>query len=124
MPWGFHLSSAYCIIKGAALRSLGMFSTVEDFKMNMAKLVKPEFAKVFQTPSNGARETVEQLFKNKMIFTSTFNLQDPNVAQIINHHLHLIKDTPFLSDIFPDDSICAANKRFQNLKYLLTIKEP
>ena len=49
----------------------------------------------------------------------TFNPRGPNVSQIINNHLHLIKNSPFLHNIFSDGSILVANKRCQNLKDLL-----
>ena len=62
-------------------------------------------------------------FENKVIFTSTFNPWGPNVSHIINPHLHLIKNSPFLQDIFPDGSILIANKRCQNHKDLLVLDD-
>ena len=41
------------------------------------------------------------------------------MSQIINRHLHLIKNSPFLHNIFPDGSTLAVNERCQNLKDLL-----
>ena len=52
------------------------------------------------------------------------NSSGPNVSQVINSHLHLIKNSPFLHNIFQDGSILAANKRFKNLKYLLFRGDP
>ena len=52
-------------------------------------------------------------------FTSTFNPGGPNVSQVINRHLHVIKNSSFLRSIFPDGSILVANKRCQNVKDLL-----
>ena len=46
------------------------------------------------------------------------------MSQIIDCHLHLIKNSPFLQDISPDGSILVANKRSQNLKDLLGRGDP
>ena len=83
-----------------------------------AKLLKSEFDKVSSIPIHKARKKVEKSFENQVIFTSTFNLRDPNVSQLINLHLHLIKNSPFLHNFFQDGSIIVANKRCQNLKDL------
>ena len=50
------------------------------------------------------------------MFASTL----PNVYD----HLHSIKNTPFFDDISSDGSITVANKRSQNLKYLLVCDKP
>ena len=46
------------------------------------------------------------------------------MSQIINRHLHLIKNSPFLHNLFPEDSTLVANKRCQNLKNLLIRGHP
>ena len=46
------------------------------------------------------------------------------MSHIINRHLYLIKNSQFLHNIFPDGSILAAYKRFQNLKNLLVCGDP
>ena len=46
------------------------------------------------------------------------------MSQIINRHLHLIKNSPFLHNISPDGSILVTNKRCQNLKDLLVCGGP
>ena len=46
------------------------------------------------------------------------------MSQIINRHLNLIKNSPFLHNIFPDGSILVVNKRCQNLKDLLVRGDP
>ena len=90
-------------------------STMETFKIkyteNMAYfvarrhstiLVKSEFEKVIGIiPRHEARKKVEKSFENKVIFTSIFNPRGPNVSQVINRHLHLIKNSPFLYSISP-----------------------
>ena len=73
--------------------------------------MKPEFDKVSSILRHEARKKAEKSFENKAIFTLTFNPQGPNVSQIINRHLNLIKNLPFLHNIFPDGSIILANKR-------------
>ena len=70
-------------------------------------------------PRHEGRKKVEDFFKNRVIFTSTFNLRGPNVSQIINRHLHLMKNSPFLHNIFPDGLVLVAKKHHQNLKNLL-----
>ena len=110
---------------------------MEDFKLKSsefmaylvakgrsAKLVKFEFHKVSSIPRHEAGKKVEKSSENKVIFTSTFNPRDPNVSQIINRHLHLIKNSPFCHNIFPDYSTLVANKRCQNLKDLLVRCDP
>ena len=79
-----------------------------------AELVKFEFDKLSHQPRHKACKKVEKSFENKVIFTSTFNLQDPNVSQIINPHLHLINNSLPLHKIFPDGSILAANRGCPN----------
>ena len=74
-----------------------------------AILVKSEFGKLSSIPSHAVHQKVEKSFENKVIFTSTFNPQFSNVFQIINFHLHLIKNSQFRHNIFPDDSILVAN---------------
>ena len=61
-------------------------------------------------PRHEARKKAEKSFENKVLFTSTFNRRGPNVSQIINCHLHLVKNSPFLHDIFQDGSIFVAYK--------------
>ena len=46
------------------------------------------------------------------------------MSQSINRHLDLIKNSPFLHNIFPDGSILVANKRCQNLRDLLVRGDP
>ena len=46
------------------------------------------------------------------------------MSQIINGHLYLIENSPFLHNIFPDGSVLVANKRCQNLKDLLVCGDP
>ena len=117
------------IIKDVARRLCRICSTMEDFKTESseymtylvdrgccAKLVKSEFDKVFSIPKHEARKKVKKSFENKVIFTSTFNPRGPNVSQIINRHLHLIKNSLFLHNIFPDGFILVANKFCQNPK--------
>ena len=126
------------ITKGVALRSRRICSTMEDVKIksseyiaylvavarrHSAKLVKSEFDKVSTITRLEVRK-VEKSFENKVRFTSTFNPQGRNVSQIINRHLHLIKNSPFLLSILPDGSILVANKRCQNLKDLLVRGDP
>ena len=50
------------------------------------------------------------------MFASTL----PNVYD----HIHSIKNAPFFNDISSDGSITVANKRSQNLKYLLVCDKP
>ena len=101
-----------------------MCSTMEGFKIksseliaylvprgHSAKLVKSEFDKVSSIPRHEARKKVAKSFENKVIFTSTLNQRCPSVSQIINRHLHLIKNSTFLCNMFPDGSILVANKR-------------
>ena len=87
-------------------------------KGHSAKLVKPEFNNVSSIPRHEARKKVEKFFENKVIFTSTFKSQGPNVPQIINRHLHLIKNSPFLHNIFPFGSILVANKHGQPRRFI------
>ena len=75
-------------------------------------------------PRYEACKKVEKSFENKVIFTLIFNPRGPNVSQIINRHLHLIKNSPFLHNIFPDGSILVAKKRCQSLKDLLVRSDP
>ena len=75
-------------------------------------------------PRYEACKKVEKSFENKVIFTSIFNPRDPYVSQIINRHLHLMKNSPFLHIIIPDSSILVAKKRFQSLKDLLVRSDP
>ena len=75
-----------------------------------AKLVKSEFDKVSSIPRHESREITEKSFENKVIFISSFNSRDPNVFQIINLNLYLMKNSPFLYNIFTDGSILTANK--------------
>ena len=129
-------SSKNGIIKGVALRLCRICSTIEDFKIkseymayfvargHSAKLVKSEFDKVSSAPRYEAHKKVEKSFENKIIFTSTLNQRGLNVSQIINRHLYLIENLPFLHNIFPDGSILVANKRCQNLKDLLVCGDP
>ena len=93
-------------------------------RAHSAKLVKSEYDKVSSLPRHEARKKVEKSFDNKLIFTSAFNLRGPNVSQSINHHLDLIKKSPFLHNIFPDGSILVASERCQNLKDLLVRGDP
>ena len=88
------------------------------------KLVKSEFYKVSSIPTHEARKKVEKSFENKVIFKSTFNLRGPNVSQIINRHLHLIKNSRFPHNIFPHGSTFVANKRCQDVKDLLVCGGP
>ena len=106
---------------------------MEDFKIksseymargHSAKLVKAEFNKVSSIPRYEARKKVKKSFENKVICTSTFNPRNPNVSQIINSHLYLIKNSPFLQNVFSDGSILSANKCCQNLKDLLVRGDP
>ena len=46
------------------------------------------------------------------------------MSQVINSHLHLIKNLPFFHNIFQDGFILVANKRFKNLKDLLVLGDP
>ena len=130
-------SSKIGIIKGVALRLPRICSTMEDLKTksseyiaylvamgHSAKLVKSEFDKVSSIPRHEALKKVEKSFENKVIFTSAFNPRSPSVSHIINRHLHLIKNSPFLHNIFPDGSIFVANKRCHNLKDLLICGDP
>ena len=55
------------------------------------KLVKSEFDKVSSIPTHEAHKKVETSFENKVIFASTFNPRCPNVSQIINRYLHLLR---------------------------------
>ena len=73
--------------------------------------MKSEFEKVSSIPRHEARKKVGKSFENKEIFTSTFNQRGPNVSQIINRQLYLIKNSTFLCNMFPDGSILVANKR-------------
>ena len=75
-----------------------------------AKLVKAEFDKVTSIPRHESREITEKSFENKVIFISSFNPRDPNVFQIINLNLYLMKNSPFLYNIFTDGSVLTANK--------------
>ena len=75
-------------------------------------------------PRHEARKKIEKSVENKVIFTSTFSPQGPNVSQMINFHMNLIKNSPFLHNIFPDGSILVAKKRCQNLKDLLLCGDP
>ena len=67
---------------------------------------------------------VESSFENKLTFTSSFNPRGPNESQIINRHLHLIKNSPFLYNIFPNGSLLVTNKRCQKLKNLYVCGDP
>ena len=80
-----------------------------------AKLVKPEFDTVSEIPRHEGCKKVEKPV-NKVIFILTFNSRGQDASQIINCHMHLIKNTPFLN--FPNGSILNSKKR-QNLKDLL-----
>ena len=130
-------SSKHGIIRGVALCLRRICSTMEDFKIksskyiaylvasgHSAKLVKAEFGKVSSIPRHESRKKLEKYFENKVIFTSTFNPRCPNMSQIINRPLHLIKNSPFLHNIFPDGSILVADKRCQKLKDLLVRGDP
>ena len=46
------------------------------------------------------------------------------MSQVINCHLHLVKNSPFLHNIFQDGSILVSNKHFKNLKDLLVLGDP
>ena len=48
----------------------------------------------------------------------------PNVADIVNRNLHLIRDTPLLNKLFPPGTITVANKRGNNLKELMLRGDP
>ena len=58
------------------------------------------------------------------MLSSTFHPRGPNVSQIINRHLHLIKNSPFLHNIFPDGFTLVANKHCPNLKDILVCGHP
>ena len=75
-------------------------------------------------PRYEACKKVEKSFENKVIFTLIFNPRGPNVSQIINRHLHLIKNSPFLHNIFPDGFTLVANKHCPNLKDILVCGHP
>ena len=64
-----------------------------------ARLVKSEFDKVSSIPRHKSREITEKSFEKTVIFMSSFNPRDPNVFQIINFHLHLMKNSPLLYNI-------------------------
>ena len=70
--------------------------------------MKSEFDKVSSIPRREAGKKVEKSFKNKVIFALTSNPRGPNVSQIITRDFHLIKNSPFLHNIFPDGSILVA----------------
>ena len=134
----YHMkSSKNWIIKGVALRSPIICSSMDNFKIksseymvylvargHSAKLGKYEFDKVSSISRHEARKKVKKSFESKVIFTSTFNPRSPNVSQIINRHLHLIKNPSFLHNIFSDGSKVAANRRCQNLKDSLVRGDP
>ena len=61
----------------------------------------------------------EKSFENKVIFTSPLNPRGPNLSEIINRHMSLTKNLPFIHKILPDGSILVAHKHCQNLKNLL-----
>ena len=82
-----------------------------------AKLLNSEFAKLSSIPKHEARKKVEKSYGNNVIFTSTFNPRGPDVSQIIIRRLHLIKNSPFLHNIF----ILVANKRCKNLLVIHTL---
>ena len=46
------------------------------------------------------------------------------MCQIINRHLHFIRNSIFLHNIIPDGSILLANKHCQNFKDLLVRSDP
>ena len=89
-----------------------------------AKLVKSEFAKVSSIPRHKADKKVEKSFENKVIIMTIFNPRGPNMSQIINRQLHLIKNSLFLHNIFPDGSILVDNKGCPNFKDLLVRGNP
>ena len=91
---------------------------------HFAKFVKSEFDKVSSIPRHLTRKKIEKSFEKKVIFTSAFIPRGPTVSQIINRHLQLIKNSPFLHNIFPDGCTLVANKRCQNLKDLLVHGDP
>ena len=84
-------SSKNGIIKGVALRLRRICSPMKGFqtkspeyimaylvaRRHSAELVKSEFSEVSSIPRYEARKKVEKSFKNKVIFTSTFNPEVP-----------------------------------------------
>ena len=46
------------------------------------------------------------------------------MCQIVNRHLHFIKNSTFLHNIIPEGSILVANKHCQNFKDLLVRSDP
>ena len=57
-------------------------------------------------------------------YFSVYNSRGPNVSQIINRQFHLIKNSPFLHNIFPDCSVLVANKGCPNFKDSLVHGDP
>ena len=94
------------------------FSTSPQHKTKKSSRYLPKH------PRHGARKKVGKSFESKVIFTSHFDPRGHNVSQIINRGLHLIKNSPFLHNTFPDGSILVASKRCKNFKDLLVRGDP
>ena len=67
-----------------------------------------------------ARKTVVKNNKDsRVVFTASYNPRGPDVSKILKEHLHIVENKPELAALFPKGTIKVANKRENNLGYLL-----
>ena len=86
--------------------------------------------KSFENVKNKSRDEIRRLkcnsftTKPKVIFSYEFNPRGPDIKEIVNKHMHLIKNSAVVSKIFPDGSITTACKRMKNLKEIMVRADP
>ena len=82
-----------------------------------------EIIRAFEKINNQPRSTFQQQrAKSKIkpvIFTTQYNPLGPNINSIIKKHLPIITDNRNLVEMFANDSMFCAYKRFPNLKDLM-----
>ena len=84
------------------------------------ELVDKQFDKALQIERSELLKD-DKAKTNKKVFPLVldFNPLLPNISQIVRKHIHLLRSSPHLNEIFPPKSIFPAYRRTKNLKEIL-----
>ena len=112
---------------GAAKRLKQIYPNDSDFQLTWQHVIISQ-SRVFEKTNNQPGPTVQQKrAKSKtkpVIFTTQYKLLGPNINSIIKKHLLIITNNPSLVEMFPNDSMFCACKRFPNIKNLMVHADP
>ena len=87
--------------------------------------VKSTFTRIRKiTRSEARREKERTVNKNSIFFPAEYNPREPSVKAVIKRYEHILQNNKTLAELFPQNSIVAANKRAKYLHQLILRTDP